>query len=154
MNQKRFELVKQAAAPHLQDGEQVEISAYANIGRVSAKRRVATAAAVGVATAGLVLVSVHPRRTYLAMTNQRLLFFDAETMSGRPGKLLLTLPRPAVTVANVKKGMATLQAELTVAGQDQGLRVVFPRPAREDGQQVVSALGTTLAGGVSPAGDV
>ena len=77
------------------------------------------------------------------MTNQRLMFLDGDTMSGRPGKLLLALPRSAVTVSDVKKGVLTLQAELVVEGQDQGLRVVFPKPAREDGQWVISALGTT-----------
>jgi hypothetical protein len=64
-------------------------------------------------------------------------------MPGKPGKLLFTLPRPAVAVSNVKKGALTLQAELVVEGQYQGLRVVFPKPAREDGQRVISALGTT-----------
>jgi hypothetical protein len=143
MNGKRMQQVSQAAAPHLQESEQIEISAYANIGRVSVKRRAATAAAVGVATGGLLLVSVRPRKAYLAMTNQRLVFLDGDTMSGRPGKLLLTLPRSAVTVSDVKKGVLTLQAELVVEGQDQGLRIVFPKPAREDGQRMISALGTT-----------
>jgi hypothetical protein len=141
MNDKRAEQVSQAAAPHLQEGELIEISAYANIGRVSAKRRAATTAVAAAATGGLLIVSVRPRKTYLAMTNQRLVFLDGNTMSGRPGKLLLTLPRSAVTVTDVKKGMVTLQAELAVEGQDQGLRVVFPTPAREDGQRVISALG-------------
>jgi hypothetical protein len=103
MNDKRTQQVSQAAAPHLHEGEQIEISAFANIGRVSVKRRAATAAAVGVATGGLLVVSVRPRKAYLAMTNQRLVFLDGDTMSGRPGKLLLTLPRSAVTVSDVKK---------------------------------------------------
>jgi hypothetical protein len=141
MNDKRMQQVSQAAAPHLQHGEQIELSVYANIGKVSVKRRAATAAVVGAATAGLVVVSVRPRKTYLAMTNQRLVFLDGDTASGRPGKLLLTLARSAVTVSDVKKGILTLQAELAVEGQDQGLRVVFPAPAREDGQRVLSALG-------------
>jgi hypothetical protein len=145
MNDKRTQQVSQAAAPHLHEGEQIEISAFANIGRVSVKRRAATAAAVGVATGGLLVVIVRPRKAYLAMTNQRLVFLDGDTMSGRPGKLLLTLPRSAVTVSDVKKGILTLQAELAVDGQDQGLRVVFPKPSREDGQRVISAMRTVGA---------
>jgi hypothetical protein len=145
MNGKRAQQVSEAAAPHLQAGEQIEISAFANIGRVSVKRRAATTAAVAAATGGLLIVSVRPRKAYLAMTNQRLVSFDGNTLSGRPGKLLLALSRSAVTVADVKKGMLTLQAELVVEGQDQGLRVVFPKPAREDGQRVISALGTAAA---------
>ena len=140
MNDKRAQQAAEAAAPHLHADEQIEVTAYASIGRVSVARRAATAAVVGAATAGLLVVSVRPRKAYLLMTNQRLVFLDGDTMSGRPGKLLLALPRPAVTVTSVKKGLLTLTAELGIQGQDQGLRVVFPTPAREDGQQVVAAL--------------
>lgn len=145
MNEKRARQVSEAAAPHLQAGEQIEISVFANIGRVSVKRRATTAAVVAAVTGGLLIVSVRPRKAYLAMTNQRLVFLDGDTRSGRPGKLLLALSRSAVTVADVKRGMLTLKAELVVEGQDQGLRVVFPKPAREDGQRVISALGTAAA---------
>lgn len=42
-----------------------------------------------------------PAGTYLAMTGKRLMFFDGETVSGRPGKLLFPMPREAVSVAGM-----------------------------------------------------
>jgi hypothetical protein len=41
--------------------------------------------------------------------------------------------------------MVTLKAELAAEGQDQGLQVVFPTPAWEDGQRVLSAFGAASA---------
>ena len=67
------------------------------------------------------------------------MFFDDETMSGRPGKLLFTLPREAVSVARMDKGTLAFKAELAVQGQDKGLRLTFPTVANKDGERVVSA---------------
>jgi hypothetical protein len=49
-------------------------------------------------------------------------------------------PSRSVQVAETKKGLLTLKAELSVDGQEKGLRLTFPRPCREDGGQVISAL--------------
>ena len=83
---------------------------------------------------------VHPRNTYLALTNQRLMFFDGQTASGRPGKLLFTLPREAVSVAGVDKGVINVKVELAIQGQEKGLRMTFPTVAKKDGEQVAAAL--------------
>jgi hypothetical protein len=140
VNEKRLRQADEAAAPHLAAGERIEICAYANIGRVSLKRRAATAAVAVAATGGLLVVSVRPRKAYLVMTSERLVFLDGDTMTGRPGKLLLALPRSAAAVVKVRKGVLTLRMDLIVEGQEHGLKVVFPLPAREDGQRVISAL--------------
>ena len=140
MKDKRVQMVAELAAPHLRQGEQIEMTVYANVGSVSIKRVAATAAVVAVATAGMFTAFARPRKTYPALTSQRLMFFDGETMSGRPGKLLFTLPRQAVSVAAVDKGALTLKAELAIKGQDKGLRLVFPTVARKGGEQAVAAL--------------
>ena len=140
MNGKRVQMVADLAAPHLGQGEQIEMTVYANVGSVSVKRVAVTAAAVAVATAGMFTTFVRPRKTYLAITSQRLMFFDGETVSGRPGKLLFTLPRQAVSVAGVNNGLLTLKVDLAVQGQEKGLRLVFPTAARKDGQEAVAAL--------------
>ncbi len=140
MNEKRVRMVANLAAPHLQQGEQIETTVYANVGSVSVKRMAVTAAAVAVATAGTFTAFTRPRKTYLAMTGERLMFFDGETVSGRPGKLLFTLPREAVSVAKAKKGLLTLKVDLAVEGQDKGLRLVFPAAARKAGEQAVAPL--------------
>jgi len=140
MKDKRAQMLAEKAAAHLRPGEQIEISAYANVGTVSVKRVVATAAVVAVATAGMFTAVVHPRKTYLALTSQRLLFFDVNSATGRPGKLLFTLPREAVMVTGVDKGPIALKVEIAIAGQDKGLRLAFPTIAKKDGEQVAAAL--------------
>ena len=140
MKDTRVQKVAELAAPHLGPGEQIEMTVYAKVGSVSIKRVAATAAVVAVATAGMFTAIARPRNTYLALTSQRLMFFDGETMSGRPGKLLFTLPREAVSVAGVDKGAIAFKAELAIEGQDKGLRLTFPTVTRKDGERVVSAL--------------
>ena len=71
---------------------------------------------------------------------ERLMFFDGETMSGRPGKLLFTVPRDAVSVNGLNRGLLTLKVELAIEGQDRGLRLVFPTAARKAGEQAVGVL--------------
>jgi|GEM_PF-5259538 hypothetical protein len=73
------------------------------------------------------------------------MFFDGETVTGRPGKLLFTLPRDAVSVAGVDKGALNVKVELAIQGQDKGLRLTFPTVARKHGEQVAAALGAAVA---------
>jgi hypothetical protein len=136
-------MVADLAAPHLRQGEQIVMTVYANVGSVSIKRVVATAAVVAVATAGMFTAFARPRKTYLALTSQRLMFFDGETISGRPGKLLFTLPREAVSVAGVDKGALALKVELAIQGQDKGLRLVFPTVARKTSQELKCQAATS-----------
>jgi hypothetical protein len=140
MNEKRKQMVARLADPHLMRGEQIEMTVYANIGSVSTRRFVATATVAAVASGGMMTVFVRPRHTYLSLTSQRLMFFDGETLSGRPGKLLFTLPRQAVQVAAVKKGLLTLKVDLAIHGQEKGLRLTFPTMAFRDGEQAAAAL--------------
>ena len=141
MNGKRVPQVVAVATPHLSEGEQVELATFAKVGSVSVKRKVATTAAVAAVTGGLLVVSVSARSMYIAMTGRRLLFFDGHTASGRPdAKLLMSIPRELVRVADSKKGMLTLKVELAIDGQDKGLQLMFPKPCVEDGGQVIAAL--------------
>ncbi|MFF4397402.1 hypothetical protein [Streptomyces sp. NPDC001480] len=43
-----------------------------------------------------------------ALTDRRLLFFDAKATTGRPGKLLVALPRELVSAAPVSKALLGL----------------------------------------------
>ena len=140
MNEKRKQMVARLAAPYLMRGERIEMTVYANIGSVSTKRFVATAAIGAVATGGMGTVFVRPRHAYLSITSSRLLFFDGETATGRPGKLLFTMSRQAVAVAGAKKGLLTLKVDLAIHGQDSGLRLVFPTMARKEGEQAMAVL--------------
>ncbi len=136
----------QAAAPHLREGEAVEIGAFTTVGSVSVKRLFLTAAAIGVATAGMAVGTVRPAKRYLAVTSQRLLFFNGEATLGRPGKLLFGLPREAVTVVKSGRHLLAYRIELAVAGQEKGVRINFPITARATMEQIAASLPAAATG--------
>ncbi|MFF4364504.1 hypothetical protein [Streptomyces sp. NPDC001594] len=142
LNVKRRRQTLDAVTPLLAHGESVELVTCANVGSVSVRRQVATAVVVGVFSAGTMTASVRPRQMYIVLTDRRLLFFDASTSTGRPGRLLMDLPRPYVSAGVPRKGMLglTLVTELVLAGQDQGLKLAFPTPCRTEGRQFTEAL--------------
>ncbi|MEU1311356.1 hypothetical protein ABZ419_21040 [Streptomyces cinnamoneus] len=132
----------EAVTPMLAPGERVDLITCANVGTVSVRRQVATAALVGVFSGGTMMATVRPRQMYLVLTDRRLLFFDAATTTGKPGKLLIELSRPYVAAGPARKGMLglTLITELALAGQAEGLKLTFPKPCRADGRQLVGLL--------------
>lgn len=144
LNSRRTRQLLETAAPLLLQGERVEFTSLAGVGSVSVRRQALTAAVVGVLSAGTVMATVTPRALYIVMTDQRLLFFDGNR-GGRPGKLLLNLPRPYVSAGGSKKAFLGLQyaTRLSVAGQEQGLKVTFPVQHRSDGPRFVAALPAT-----------
>jgi hypothetical protein len=135
--------LRAVAKPVLQDQEQVQLMTFARVGTVSAKRKLATAAAVGALTAGILIVNVRPRGMYIVLTDRRILFFDGDISSGgRPGRHLMTVPRDLVTVSESKgKGFGlAIQVELAIAGQDKDLRILFPKPSKEEGSEFIGLL--------------
>ena len=128
------------AASILQADEQIEMASYTNVGSVSVKRVVATAAIVAVATAGMFTALARPRKTYLVLTSNRLIFLDGETASGRPGKILFTLGRAGVSVANARRGLVSLKVDLAIQGSEKGLRLTYPTVTRKSGEAIVAAL--------------
>lgn len=141
MNPKRTQQVIEAASPYLMHGEHVQLATIASIGSVSPARKVAVAAVVGVASGGMMIANVRPRRMYIAVTERSLLFFEGHTSSGRPGKeLLMRLDKQHLMASEPKQGWLTLSVRLMVAGQSNALKVTFPRPCREDGRQLLAGL--------------
>ena len=120
MLKKRNQMAMDQAASILQADEQIEMASYTNVGSVSVKRVVATAAIVAVATAGMFTALARPRKTYLVLTSNRLIFLDGETASGRPGKILFTLGRAGVSVANARRGLVSLKVDLAIQGSKGG----------------------------------
>ncbi|MEU8949417.1 hypothetical protein [Streptomyces sp. NPDC048489] len=144
LNPRRRRQLLEATGPLLLQGERVELATLAAVGTVSVRRQVLTAAVVGALTAGTVSATVRPRPLYITLTDQRLLFFDGNN-GGKPGKLVMNLPRPYVSVGATKKGFfgLTLITHLSVVEQIQGLRLTFPAQHRADGRQFVSVLPVT-----------
>jgi hypothetical protein len=96
-------------------GEQITLTEGVQIGKVSAKRQLATQLAVAAATAGTVAVHLKPAAFYLVLTNQRLILIGNNR--GLVGSVALTVPLEQVTVAEPLQGHAlTLSMEVDVAG--------------------------------------
>lgn len=144
LNARRARQLLEISAPLLLQGEQVELTSLAGVGTVSVRKQALTAAAVGVLTLGTVMATVTPRPMYIVLTNQRILFFDGNR-GGKPGKLLMNLPRPYVTASAPKKTFLGLKVvtHLTVEGQQGALKVDFPVQTRTDGHRFAAALPVT-----------
>jgi hypothetical protein len=140
MLKKRNQMAMDRVASSLRADERIEMATYTNVGSVSVKRVVATAAVVAVATAGMFTAIARPRKAYAVLTSHRLIFLDGQTVSGRPGKTLFTLGRGAVSVASVRKGLVSLKVDLAIQGQEKGLRLTFPTVTRKSGEAMVAAL--------------
>ena len=140
MNEKIQGWVSAVATPTLERGERIEISSVASVGTVSLKRRAATAAVAGVLSGGTLMVAVQPKKFFLALTDRRLLLFP-QGMSGKPEqKPAAVLPRRSLSAGEVKKGLLTAAFELSIEGEEKGLKFVFPLPARADAPVIAAAL--------------
>jgi hypothetical protein len=140
MNEKKQQRLADAASPYLQPGEVIEASSVANVGTVSVKRKLATAAIAGVLSGGTLIVSTRPRSFYIALTNSRMLLF-AVAPSGRPEKkLAISLPRTRISATAATRKFLTYRFELTIQGDEKGLRFVFPYPNRVEATTIAAAL--------------
>jgi hypothetical protein len=138
---KRVQMAIDQVSPSLKPGEEVETAVYTNVGSVSVKRYVATAAVVAVATAGMFTAVARPRRAYVVLTSQRLVIIDGQTSSGKPGKTVATMPRAGVSLAKVRKTLlGVVKLDLVIQGQEKGLQLVFPTVLRKSGQAFAAVL--------------
>lgn len=110
----------------LQPGETVGFATFAAVGRVSVKRQLATAAVVGVLSAGTISATVQPKPFYVVVTDQRLLVVEPHPMfnSKVTEKVVTAVPRGAVTLARPRHGLAA-RVDLAVDGWDKGLSLAF-----------------------------
>ncbi|MFE2582132.1 hypothetical protein [Streptomyces sp. NPDC059378] len=144
MNARRTRQLLETSAPLLLPDERVELTSLASVGTVSVRRQALTAIVVGVLTLGMVMATVRPRAVYVVLTNQRILFFDANR-GGKPGKLLMNMARLYVTATAARKTFLGLKVvtHLTVQGQEGTLKVDFPVQTRADGHVFAGALPVT-----------
>ncbi|MEV6211265.1 hypothetical protein [Kitasatospora sp. NPDC051914] len=103
MHNRRREQLLKAAAPLLIADEHVEFATLTEVGSVSAARRPATTAVVGVLTAGAVTASPAAKAGF--------------------GLLLTT--------------------QLSIAGEDRGLKLTFTTAFRVDGRELLGRLPVT-----------
>lgn len=117
MNQRTTSRCTQVIGPMLARGEQIQMVEVVQVGKVSAKKKAATAAIVGAATLGTVVVALKARAFYLVVTNQRLLFID--NLRGRVGKFSAAVPLSAVTAEPLRLHLLTVSMNVTMNGTPQ-----------------------------------
>jgi hypothetical protein len=115
MNKKKAERCVSRVAHLLVDREQVQMVEGAQIGKVSVKRQLATAAVVGIASGGMMTAVVRPRAFWLILTDLRL--FLVENNNGSVGKRVLgEFPREAIQAGSLRTHILTRSMEVTIAG--------------------------------------
>lgn len=144
MNQKTTSRCSQLVASKLADGEQIEMVEAVQIGKVSAKKRIATTAAVSIATAGTVMIALKPRPFYVVITNRRIFFI--ENLRGLVGKIAAVVARDAVTAEPLQAHLLTLSMNVTIDGTPQ--RFSWGRAQPGMARRVAAAL---TARGKAPA---
>lgn len=142
MNSKRRQRLLDNVGPLLEADERVEVTALGTVGSVSAGRKIATAAVVGVLTGGTVMALVTAKPMYMVVTDRRILFVEQNPTGGPGKKVLMTVHRGGVSVSAPKKGMfgLTMVVELAIAGEEKGLKITFPHASKREGREFIAAL--------------
>jgi hypothetical protein len=108
---------------------------------VSAKRQIATAAITAIVTAGTVTAVAYAPKRPMVLTNRRLLFLDANELTGRPQeKLVGELSREGLR-AQRQRALLWLKYDLIDNSGSPVVRLSFPVPNRKAGHQTAAALG-------------
>ena len=133
--------IKKAATPLLEPGEVIEVATVAAVGKVSARRQIATVAVAAILSAGTVTVVAYSPKRPVVLTNRRLLFLDANEITGRPlEKLVGTLNREGLR-AQRQRALLWLKYDLIDGTGAPVVRLSFPLPNRSAGHQIATALG-------------
>lgn len=133
--------IKKAVTPLLEPGEVIEVATVAAVGKVSARRQFATVAVAAILSAGTVTVVAYSPKRPVVLTNRRLLFLDANEITGRPlEKLVGTLNREGLR-AQRQRALLWLKYDLIDGTGAPVVRLSFPLPDRSAGHQIATALG-------------
>ena len=133
--------VAKAATPLLEPGETIETATVAAVGQVSLKRQIATAAITAALTAGMASAVPYAKKRPVALTNRRLLFLEANNLTGSPlSKLAGAVPREGLR-AQRQRTLVWLAYNLIDNTGAPVLRLSFPLPNRKAGQQIAESLG-------------
>lgn len=143
----------EAAAQYLEPGEQITVTGFGELGRVTILRQFTTMLVSEILTLGLVRRTVRARRVHYILTNKRLFALDGESFLYGPGQMRLNLPLKAMKVISSKKTLFDRQnIDLAVDGQPKPLRISFGASALKPtaGEQIVAAIETIGGGRVAP----
>jgi hypothetical protein len=108
---------------------------------VSVKWQVATAAVTAIVTLGTVTAVTTAKKRPIALTNRRLLFLDANELTGRPqSKLVGALSRDRLR-AQRQRALVWRKYDVIDNTGKPVIRLSFPLPNRKAGDQIATALG-------------
>ncbi|MFE2914384.1 hypothetical protein [Kitasatospora indigofera] len=139
MNQKSTRKCLAVVTPALAPQERVELVEAVQIGTVSAKRRLATAALVGAATGGTVLVAVQPRAYFMVLTDRRL--YLVHNLNGTVGNSIVSAtPRDKISAGPLRKHLLTLSMEVQFTGAATPSRFSWGRAQGRMAQAIADAL--------------
>ncbi|MCX5209121.1 hypothetical protein OG689_07445 [Kitasatospora sp. NBC_00240] len=141
MNDKSTRKCLAVVTPALAAQERIELVDVLQIGRVSAKRRVATAALVGAVSGGTVLVAVQPRAYFMVLTDRRLYLVDNH--NGTVGRSIVSAtPRDKITAGPLRKHLLTLSMEVRFTGVAEPSRFSWGRLQSRTALAIADALTT------------
>jgi hypothetical protein len=128
-------------APILQAGEQPVVATRAMVGKFGSGRFGAIVKqgliAEGGGLVGAALAS--SRKQFVVLTNRRMIFL-AQTFLGGPGKKVLgEVPRPEVSLAEVKMGTVSL-VRVAFGAAGDGVALTFPRVDKKNAEALAGAL--------------
>jgi hypothetical protein len=133
----------EVVSPALAAGERIQTIEVAQIGKVSAKRQIATAALAGIASGGLLMVATKPRPYLIVMTDQRILLVDfANTNVGK--KIALSVDRANVTVGPLKGNLLTYSMQFDIIDPETSYRFSWGRAQPKLAKRVAAALGSPV----------
>jgi len=133
--------IKKAATPLLEPGEVIEVATVAAVGKVSTRRQIATVAVTAILSAGTVTAVTYSPKRPVVLTNRRLLFLDANEITGRPlEKLVGVLNREGLR-AQRQRALLWLKYDLIDSTGAPVVRLSFPVPNLSAGHQIAAALG-------------
>jgi hypothetical protein len=98
-------------------------------------------AVTAILTAGTVTAVTYAKKRPVVLTNRRLLFLDANDITGRPlEKLVGAISRDGLR-AQRQRGFLWLKYDLIDSTGTAVVRLSFPVPNRKAGHQIAEALG-------------
>ncbi|MFC8506779.1 hypothetical protein ACFU3J_30300 [Streptomyces sp. NPDC057411] len=140
MNGRRRRALLAAVTPMLEPGEQVEVTTIVGLSTVSVRRTAAFGVASAIASGGALAVVPVPTPMYLAMTDRRLLIFEADPNFAKPVGHRMTIQRAHLFRSEIRERILNSSFVLSSPYSETSLKIVFPLISRRDRHPVAAAI--------------
>ncbi|MEU6934265.1 hypothetical protein [Streptomyces sp. NPDC046385] len=140
MNGRRRRALLAAVTPMLEPGERVEVTTIVGLSTVSVRRTAAFGVASAIASGGALTVVPVPTPMYLAMTDRRLLVFEADQTFAKPVGHRMTIQRAHLFRSEIKERLLNSSFVLSSPYSESSLKIVFPLISRRERHLVAAAI--------------